>query len=182
MLRNEHVRLFVGTAIPSRIGSGLHERVSMVLAPTSNCRVAPIEQLHVTAIFIGNRSASLLPSIQERIARVASITDPFTLTHGRFAYMPKADPYMLWVRFRPHKELTALHYALANALGADPSIYKPYWPHITLARCKGPLSDTLPTEVVLDRFHLDHLTLFRSHRGPEGSQHTVVDQWPLTAP
>ncbi|MFZ1331470.1 MAG: RNA 2',3'-cyclic phosphodiesterase [Flavobacteriales bacterium] len=180
MLRNERLRLFVGTALPAELAHDLRERISNLLPDSSDCRIAPTEQLHVTAMFIGNRDATLLPSIQERIARVASITDPITITHGRIVSMPKRGPYMAWVRFRPNKALTSLHHALATALGAPPSVYVPYWPHITLVRCKGAFALTSSNEVIVEQFHIDHLTLFRSDLGPTGSQHSVIEQWSLT--
>lgn len=179
MLRNDRLRLFVGTALPPVLAEDLYGRISLLLPVSPNYRITPSAQLHVTAMFIGNRDATLLPSIRTRIAHVASITTPITITHGRIVSMPKRSPYMAWVRFRPHKALTALHHALANALGSPPSVYVPYWPHITLARCNGTLSLPRSNEVIVEQFHIDHLTLFRSHRDPSGSQHSVVEQWPL---
>ena len=179
MLRNERVRLFVGTAIPPDLAQELQERLSSLLHPTSNYRIAHTEQLHLTAMFIGNRDATLLPSIRERVAHVASMTAPITVTHGRIVCMPKRDPYMVWVRFRPHKALTTLHHALANALGSPPSVYVPYWPHITLARSNGILALPPTGDVIVEQFEITQLALFRSHRDPEGSQHSVIEQWPL---
>ncbi|HQV51485.1 MAG: RNA 2',3'-cyclic phosphodiesterase [Flavobacteriales bacterium] len=179
MLRNERLRLFVGTALPPLLANDLHERISSLLPASSDYRITPTAQLHVTAMFIGNRDPTLLPSIRERVAHVASITDPITITHGRIFSMPKRSPYMAWVRFRPHKALTTLHHALANALGSPPSVYVPYWPHITLARGNGALSLPQSNEDIVEQFHIDCLTLFRSHRDPGGSQHSVIEQWPL---
>ena len=112
---------------------------------------------------------------------IASITPRILLQQGQLVTMPKQDPTMLWVRFTPQAELTALHHALAKALGAEPSGYLPYWPHITLARTRRRVAQQASANVVLPALELRELTLFRSDASPAGSVHTPLRTWPLAA-
>ena len=143
-------------------------------------RLAAIAQWHVTTLFIGSRPEDVLPHICSTIGRIAASQMSITLEQGRLVSMPKQDPSMLWIRFRPSHALTALHVALAEATGTDPSVYRPYWPHITLARAKSGHSVHVDGPVLLERFVIDQLTLFRSSPSPTGSVHTPIESWALT--
>ncbi|MBL7937988.1 MAG: RNA 2',3'-cyclic phosphodiesterase [Flavobacteriales bacterium] len=173
------MRIFIGTAVQigtakalsAKLGDGLY-------APF--WRVAPMAQWHVTALFIGERPETVVPVVSAAVAKLASSRTPILLEDGRLVTMPKQDPSMLWIRFRPNTALTALHVALADATGTEPSIYRPYWPHITLARAKTGKPGSVDGPVVLPSFLIDHLTLFRSTPSPGGSVHQPIASWPLT--
>ena len=173
------MRLFLGTAIPLPHATELRERIAPLLA-TTNWREAPVEQWHVTALFIGDRPDVALPIIRQAAAHLASSTPPITLAKGRLVTMPKDVPSMLWIRFQPAPALTALHMGLAARTGTEPSIYRPYWPHITLARARKNNVEVLDGEVLVERLTLNELTLFHSTRGPNGSVHQPLESWPFT--
>lgn len=170
------MRLFVGTAIAAADTSAIELAVASQLA---NAHWKPLERTywHVTALFIGERSENLVEPIAGTVARIASFTPQIVLEHGRLVTMPKQDPTMLWVRFQPHIALTALHLALAEATGTEPSIYRPYWPHITLARARAGKLETLDGPVIIPSLRLDHLSLFRSTPSPQGAVHEPLATW-----
>ena len=176
----EQVRLFVGTRVPTPLCAAIREAAGDALqAPP--WRVAPEQQWHVTALFIGDRPQASVDHVLRQVERLATTTSPIALEHGQLVTMPKQDPGMLWVRFRPHPGLTALHHALAQALGAVPSIYTPYWPHITLARRHGRRAPTLVNgPEVIPQLVLDEITLFRSDPGKGGRVHRPLATWPLS--
>lgn len=173
------MRVFIGTAIPPAMAKELSERLHEELTPPI-WRVAPTAQWHVTTLFIGERSETLIPAFSATIAKLAESYGPILLEHGRVVTMPKQDPTMLWIRFQPNSALTALHVALAEATGTEPSIYRPYWPHITLARAKAGKAVAMAGAVVIGSLVIDHLTLFHSTLAPGGSIHQPIASWPLT--
>lgn len=178
MSSTDRLRLFVGTAVPPEVTHDLLPRANPVLSDP-RWRPAPTDQWHVTALFIGDRSADQLDRIIQEVGRIAEATPAIALRDGKLTTMPKEKPYMLWVRFTPEPALTALHHALAAAIGAEPSIYVPYWPHITLARAARSNAPAHQGDMVVDHLTLDRLTLFRSEPGPNGSVHTPLRTWPL---
>jgi len=173
------MRIFIGTTIPQDscdlIKAGIGTRLNDPV-----WRVAPEAQWHVTALFIGERDEAGLAIVQTACARIAQSTPPISLLNGRLTSMPKDDPTMLWIRFQPEPALTALHLALAQATGTEPSIYRPYWPHITLARSRKAAPDVSNGELVLESLVLDRLSLFRSDPSTSGTLHTELATWPLT--
>lgn len=172
------MRIFIGTAIPLPAAQDLGTKLREELAGPF-WRMAPVTQWHVTTLFIGERRETVIPAISGAIARLAQSHAPILLEHGRVVRMPKQDPTMLWIRFQPNRALTALHVALAQATGTEPSIYRPYWPHITLARAKAGKSENVDGAVVLRSLVIDHLTLFHSTPSSAGSVHHTIASWPL---
>ena len=172
------MRIFLGTTIPS----ALCKVIQAQAGPTLNdpvWRVAPVAQWHVTALFIGERDERGLAIVQKAAAHIAQATPPISLLNGGLVTMPKEDPTMLWIRFQPEPALTALHMALAQATGTEPSTYRPYWPHITLARSRKAHTG-VSNGVVLEHLVLDRISLFRSEPSTSGTLHTELAFWPLT--
>ncbi len=167
------IKLFIGTKVAPE-----HLTLRLDGSPANDWRWAPREQWHVTALFIGHRPEEELEMILESITRVAERTSRFTLQQGELKAMPEERPTMLWIRFAVSPELSALHSALAAAIGIAPSPYSPYWPHITLARGKG-LSHSVFQVPVIQSLAIEELTLFRSDPTPGGTVHTPLMSWPL---
>lgn len=178
-LPTEPMRIFIGTAIAPSIASAVKEHADEHLAQP-RWREAPIDQWHVTSLFVGERDPALIPRIQDVVRTIAARTPPILLLKGRILTMPKEAPTMLWIRFMPSPELTHLHLALAEAIGAEPSSFRPYWPHITLARSRASQITPVDGDVLVKELKLDHLTLFRSDPGPNGTKHSSISTWDLT--
>lgn len=174
-----NMRIFCGTTIPLDSCELIRVRVGTRLNDPG-WRVAPMAQWHVTALFIGERDAASLTVVQAAVARIAQATPPISLLNGRLVTMPKDDPTMLWVRFQPEPALTSLHLALAQASGTEPSTYRPYWPHITLARSRKAAPVAMNGELILETLVLDRISLFRSDPSTGGTVHTELATWPLT--
>jgi 2'-5' RNA ligase len=172
------MRMFLGTTIPMDQAKELRMGIPHG-AFIGEPRRVPLEQWHVTALFIGERPAASLPIIRAAALELARITPPITLCNGRPVTMPKDEPSMVWIRFRPEPRLTALHLALAERTGTAPSIHRPYWPHITLARARSKRLTPFDGDVLIERLVLKELTLFRSTPGPDGSTHEPLESWPF---
>lgn len=172
------VKYFVGSSVLGEAAQAV-QGVLGSLPGIGNWRWGPMNQWHVTALFIGHRPDDQISLLKRSISMVSRQHGPITLVEGTLLAMPETGPSMLWVRFLPSEQLTALHHALALASDARPAPYEPYWPHITLARGKGEL--TLPMKrVLLPAFTMDHLTLFRSDPDQGSTVHTPLESWRLT--
>lgn len=170
-------RLFIGTPVlPTILAPKLKHL--MMREDQPNLRWTPEQQWHVTALFIGTRSDEELPDIAHKAESASRELSAFDLLEGRLCAMPNERPSMLWVRFLPSQQLEQLHRILAEATGTPVSSFSPMWPHITLARGK-PVPFHSGEPLVLDRFKVDRLTLFRSDPGPQGTLHSPLHCWQL---
>lgn len=179
MSSDEHLRLFVGTSLPEHTIETIHRSAGGAMNRTE-WRTLPKLQWHLTALFLGNRPAEELPMISKAVRAIASETPRFHVLNGRLVTMPETGPYMLWVRFDPSPVLTELHRRLSDALGLAPDTRQPYWPHITLARSSSTMPLMREETVCLERFPIDHLTVFSSELHPAGSVHTPLDSYIFT--
>lgn len=176
----DQLRLFVGTSLPEHVITTIRCAAATQLS-TPGWRVMPELQWHLTALFLGNRPADEVQGIRKLVRSIAAQTPRFHVTNGRLVTMPEERPYMLWVRFDPSPVLTDLHERLAAALGLPPDTREPYWPHITLARSSTPVPFMREETVCLERFAIDHLTVFRSELHPAGSVHTPLASYIFTS-
>ncbi|MBL8002969.1 MAG: RNA 2',3'-cyclic phosphodiesterase [Flavobacteriales bacterium] len=173
------LRLFVGTSLPEPVIAGIR-RCAAPLLQAPGWRVMPELQWHLTALFLGNRPAGEVAGIRRLVRSVAAETPRFHVLNGRLVTMPEERPTMLWVRFDPNPVLTELHRRLADALGLAPDARTPYWPHITLARSSGVVPFHREESVCMERFAIDHLTVFSSELHPAGSVHTPLASYIFT--
>jgi|JI9StandDraft_2_1071091.scaffolds.fasta_scaffold06903_5 2'-5' RNA ligase len=179
MAAQDRIRIFIGTTVPTSVCEMILPSAQKAMQQ-GRWRMAPTSQWHVTALFLGERDARYLDTYMEKVQHCAAHTTAISLSSGMLVSMPKEDPTMLWVRFRPSPELTKLHRALAEAFGVPPSHYIPYWPHITLARSRGKAIHLDDTPLVVQGLQLESLSLYRSDAGPQGSVHTPLATWPLS--
>ncbi len=179
MYAADTLRLFVGTSLPDDVIRSIRAAAALHLR-LPGWRPMPELQWHLTALFLGNRPAAELEGIRRTVRAIAADTPRFSVANGRLVTMPRERPYMLWVRFDPDPVLTALHKRLAEALGLPPDARDPYWPHITLARSSSAMPLVLEESVCLERFAIDHLTVFSSHLHPAGSVHRPLASYIFT--
>jgi 2'-5' RNA ligase len=153
-------------------------------APEGYRWVSP-ELLHLTVLFLGSHSASLLPEIEAALASAAAGRAPFRLRLGGLGGFGKGPPRVLSVGvIDPSGALAGLRSRLeaefdARGVGYDP---KPLVPHITLARARtgagrrGPVTPPKVTRfaVVREPLTVGHLALVESRLRPEGPRYTVL--------
>jgi 2'-5' RNA ligase len=171
------MRLFIGTQIDAATAELIRKAASLQLKEDA-WRAAPVDQWHVTALFIGERPEHELDKLKAHVKRIAKGTPRMTLTNGKLCTEPRSIPRMLWVKFDPASTLNSLHLTLATALGAEPSKHYPYLPHITLARAKGS-PDEVDGPLLLPQIEIDHLSLFHTELHPSGSLHHRIANWKL---
>lgn len=100
---------------------------------------SPLENLHVTLVFLGARAGSDLPEISERLARVASGHAPFHLKVRHVGGFPSIEQArVLWLGVRKSQALLDLQVRLEKELGAFPDEDFDYHPHVTFGRLRSP--------------------------------------------
>lgn len=171
------VKLFIGTTIEPGMARQLCADAKRY-AQAAGWRWNPIGSWHITSLFIGQREEGELPGLIEAAEQCSAQHGQLVLEEGSLVTMPEEIPTMLWTRFDPSAALDALHTSLAKATTTPPSHYAPLWPHITMARGKGP-PICLPAPVLVPSLVLRELTLFRSDPAPAGTIHTALHTWKL---
>ena len=159
-------------------------------APRAPIRWVNPENLHITTWFLGEVD-------DERGKRLRAMLEaPFTMERfslrleGVGTFPPSGRPRVIWIGLSQSVEsLVSLYQELAQRLppiGFEAE-RRPYTPHLTLARVKEiRAADAAAVRRALSsvRFRsvdgdVEHLTLFRSHLSPKGSQYEALLRVPL---
>jgi len=181
------MRLFVALVPPADALAELAAAVD-ALRSTPGLRWTRPEQWHVTLAFLAEVDDRAREALTPRLERVAHRHAPPTLAlagGGRFGRQ------VLWTRVDGDR--AALR-RLADAVRAAarrcglPVDARPYRPHLTLARARGPATDLAPLAAALDGFagrpwSASDLHLVRSVLGAgpgRTAHHEPVASWPFS--
>src|SRR5438552_1467159 len=126
-------RLFFALPIPVELRQKL-----LAAFPRKNLpgiRFTPLENLHITAHFLGATSAEKIPDIIQQANEVSESTSSFELKFDSFkTIFQKKKPVMIWAQFEENSLYENLCLKLREAFPTDEN-RKPN-PHATLARIK----------------------------------------------
>ena len=163
------MRLFVGLEPSPDFRDALRALQERLRAAGIDGRYAGPSNLHLTLAFVGmwpENIGHLLPAVGE----------PFPIALSHVGVFPKAR--VLWAGVKPSAALDALAERVRRTLdeAGVPYDRQPFYPHITLAR-KPIVPDALslaevavPPAVMTVR----NVCLYRSDRGEDGMQYTVI--------
>jgi 2'-5' RNA ligase len=190
------MRLFIGIDLPdnikaaaAKVAARTRERFTRE-APGIRLRWVEPDNLHITLWFLGEVSEpggeALVTALEKPLGAVA-----VTLRiAGAGAFPEHGAPRALWLGLTSGRDgLITVHDRLAQTLkplGYEPE-KRPFAPHLTIARVKdAPRSDVATLRRILHEFKSEvgeyevrHVTLFRSHLSPKGSQYESVLRVPL---
>ncbi len=154
-------------------------QTQQVLLGRRGPRITP-EDLHLTLVFLGQRSASERVCIEALAARM--ICPAFAFVLDSVGHWPR--PRILWIGPAHFPApLLHLHGALAAGLARSCGIApedRPFHPHVTLARKAQrppPNARFAPLEWAARDF-----CLVRSEPDHPGAHYTVIGRWPLAPP
>ena len=152
-------------------------RLNLSLA-AKGYRPVPLQNLHVTLVFLGQVDAATECLIKYSAASI--VAQPFAMTFDRLSYWPKPKVLCLTGTHTPD-ELAMLVAALAGEVAGYglPIESRPYQPHITLVRPAKELPD-IDYEPLLWR--AEAFCLMASCSGPDGVCYKVRQQWPFIKP
>jgi 2'-5' RNA ligase len=152
-------------------------------------RWVPVENLHLTLVFLGDTDADEVPAILRAIRTLATGQPPFDIRLGGIGtFGGRRRPQVLWMGLEAGAETVAgLAESLAAALrpeelgGAERPAHRP---HLTLARggsrdlvarAGAALGEHRPT------WRADRIELLRSHIGTGPARYEVLGTVPLGA-
>jgi 2'-5' RNA ligase len=141
------------------------------------------EKAHLTLAFLGEIPAEALPRVVVCGAAVASRHPSFDLATAGLGVFPRAHgAQVVFLELAPSPPLLGLVADLRDALrrAEVPFDPKPYRPHLTLARIRGPLPPLAAPAPLA--WSAEELRLQESHLEAAGARHVDRGRWPLGAP
>jgi 2'-5' RNA ligase len=181
------VRLFVALTPPADRVDELSAALDEVRGAFTGLRWTPPEHWHLTLAFLGEVDERVLPDLQVRLARSAARHEPLEL---RLAGAGRFGSRVLWIGMRGDTDGLRRLAGSVQAAARRARIQldeRPFRPHLTLARARGPAVDLRPLVERIRTFTGDpwtaaDLRLMRSHLGAGAggsARHEPVGSWPL---
>jgi len=182
------MRLFVAADLPR----DLRDRLAAIQVqgrtwPLPVRWVRP-EGIHLTFKFLGEVAPDRVGAIHEALESARHSTAPFFLTTAGTGSFPEhGQPQVLWIGIGGDLESSArLQTAIESALvgiGLEPED-RPYRPHLTLGRVKGPPRGEWRSSLAAAagapvRFEVDDFVLYESRHSPGGSTYFPLRRFVL---
>ena len=169
---------------PVAVREQLHAYAASLEHPA--LRVIPAENLHITALFLGDVARDAVDDLAGRLGRVAAREDRFALELGHVLPGPPRRPYMLWALVtasEPLLRLSRTMHATAKPLAPEQSKPLRGYGHVTLARGRGPVKGIEPARIELEpsTFEVTSAELIRSQLSHQGACYETVADLPLGA-
>ena len=184
------MRLFVAIEIPEVVRREVARRCAALRERLPRARWVDLEIIHLTLLFLGYVEDAEVPALSARL-REAFAKHPsldFRLT-GAGTFPPRRPARVAWLGMEAPEALAALQKdvteAAVAALGFEPE-YRPYHPHVTLARCEPnwrreaaeKFAAAFPGTIG-QPWTADRGVLMESKLSPRGARYAVVEGFPL---
>jgi len=132
------MRLFIALDIDDQIRQRIGRFLEGVSGFSPDARWVPLESLHITLKFIGEKPPEIIPSLQKALDNVS--VPPFDLTFSGTGFFPTPkSPRVFWIGIQAPPELQKLAAAIDNTSAQFdiPKEDRAFSPHLTLARKSG---------------------------------------------
>jgi RNA 2',3'-cyclic 3'-phosphodiesterase len=180
------MRLFIAVPLPDVARDLLCSVQDDLRGEVKRAAWVPRDAMHVTVRFLGETEEDLVPEIDEVLGDALAEYPSFEAVMKKGGAFPNAQrPKVFWVGLEDGVRFAALAHAANLALSALglPAPYKPFFPHATLCRLRGPWLTGLPERLAglgeLGRFPVDRLVLYQSVLHPAGAQHSALRTYTL---
>lgn len=190
------MRLFAALVPPEPVREGLVRAAAGRLS--AGFRATPVERVHLTLLFLGQRSEAWLEDFRRDLALRLERRAALEVRCGRPGSFPEGErARVLWMGAEPEAELRGLHEAcrLAAAQAGEQSgaaCPEAFRPHLTLARARGKGPAAVPpgwNELEGPRgWRAEGVSVIRSHlgvgggRGPGGPRYEELLELPFPSP
>jgi 2'-5' RNA ligase len=167
--RPKRLRLFIAVDVPPDVRGLVEEAIAPWRARFPSGRWVPMENWHVTLVFLGATSPDLVGWIASSLTDVAAATRPFgSRVEGLGAFRSMRRARVLWAGL--HDDDLAMarladRFGVALAHEFTPE-RRELTPHLTVARFDPPveLGEELGRVILRSEpFEVDRITLYRSH-------------------
>ena len=175
-----NLRLFVAIYPPAEIASSLSNSLGELELPEH--RRVPVEQIHLTLLFLGDTTPRQLDATGESIRRASAGLGPFQLGPLRLITLPpRGRARLVAAETDAPATLLEIQRRLASRLARAPRKEGGrFRPHLTLCRFRTP-SRVAPLEEPLSvpAFGVNRIVLMRSTLSPQGARHEEVASFGL---
>ncbi len=132
------MRLFLALDLDDQIRQRIARFLEGVSGFSPEARWVPLESLHITLKFIGEKPPEIIPSLQEALEKVSMPPFDLTLSGTGFFPTPKS-PRVFWIGIQAPPELQKLAAAIDDTTFQFeiPKEGRAFSPHLTLARKSG---------------------------------------------
>lgn len=184
------MRLFLACLLPDAVTRGIASETAPIRAAAPAVRWVPVERLHLTIKFLGERPDHDVPSLQHALAAAASRCRLFDATiEGIGAFPNFSRPRVVWLGMHPLAPFGTLAAALddaAHGLGYARET-RPFRAHVTLGRIGGALPVRQRHALVAAQRHLhaawsipvSSVALVRSTLHAGGARYETLTTIPL---
>ena len=186
------IRSFLAFELPveikEQIGTISRELKKMALP----VRWVAIDNIHLTIVFLGSVDEDIIGDIEERVNTVVKGFSAFKTKLNKVGAFPHwKRPRVIWIGLNGDiGRLSNLRNELQEelkVLGFMPE-KRPFRPHLTLGRFKGPINRDEDIKWICDRYRdidsdlyqLNELILYKSDLKPDGPVYTKMATWPLS--
>lgn len=186
------MRAFLGIGLPDACRSAIARALGPFRAESGRIAWVRDQNLHLTLKFLGEIRPDQVDGLETLLADAAAGVPPFDFdVAGAGAFPSLRAPRVLWVGIAEPLELVGkLQQNIETALSRSgfPREDRPFHPHVTAGRVKGPLpsgwGERFAGALSGIRFgsaRAASFQLFESRLSPAGATYTVVREIPLGA-
>lgn len=183
------MRTFIAIDLDPGLKTSLQNLVRILKRTGAEVRWSGAQAMHLTLKFLGETEEDRASAASEALRRTASRHPGFRLElRGTGTFPPGRPPRVLWVGLEAGPELPALREDVETAMEAlgFPRENRPFHPHLTLGRVKGPgrLREALAelgkhSDSTFGEMTARKVTFFQSLLRPEGAEYRVIGEFPL---
>lgn len=178
------IRAFIALPTTEAVQQRLAEIRSLLEIANADVKWDAAEKYHITLKFIGDVEESLLPSLEESLCSILAKQGSFSYAFSGLGVFPSArDPKVVWAGVEDVRRIDTLQASVEEACtkAGLPAERRPFHPHITLGRVKGPQNRARLIEhintVTFDRISAfcSSVQIIKSDLRPEGSHYTILN-------
>jgi len=176
------MRLFIGIPLAPAIDE-LRAAVARLRSAADGLRWTAPESWHITLQFLGNATPEQFSCVIERLRTVHAPRVRVSLE--AMNCFERAGVLIVRIRLTPELLLLQEHVSQATQPCGFAPETRPYQPHITLARGKGPrenfskIKAMLPHQPKFARFVAREFLLYESFLSPVGARYEIRDRFSL---
>jgi 2'-5' RNA ligase len=183
------MRTFVAIDLEPELKRALEDLVRKLKRTGADVRWVDGRGMHLTLKFLGEIDQAAVPDVDQAVKAAASGSGRFPLIlRGTGTFPPGKSPRVLWAGVAEEPALMHLQKAVEARLEAAgyPSEDRPFHPHLTLGRVKGPsrLREALAElerheGAVFGEMTAGKVALVESLLGPRGAEYRIVSEFTL---
>ena len=180
------IRLFIAVNVP--FSQSLRSVLRALDAIGRPVQTVTAETSHVTLKFLGETNSLQLSAMELAIGTVAAEQSPHLIQIEQMSAFPNSiRPSVIWAGLTnavPLQEIAKRLDSLLEPHGFLPES-RPYHPHLTLARIKGPPPAQLlrlmrkHQQTPFGKFEMTSIELYRSELHPSGPRYSVISSHKL---